>query len=112
MTHGRLFDPKTPPERTSMAWERTAFSGMVVGLLMARVGATMHPALGAVGVAQVCAAAGLLVWSGKHYRDLHASLHAGRPATHPRAVGAVGIGAVATTAVATVLAVLAATVGS
>jgi uncharacterized membrane protein YidH (DUF202 family) len=33
MSGGGLFDPMTPPERTSMAWERTAFSGMVVGLL-------------------------------------------------------------------------------
>ena len=45
MSSGRLFDPKTPPERTSMAWERTAFSGMVVGLLMARVGAKLLDAV-------------------------------------------------------------------
>ena len=42
MSRGRLFDPMTPPERTSMAWERTAFSGMAVGLLMTRLGATVH----------------------------------------------------------------------
>lgn len=94
-----------------MAWERTAFSGMVVGLLMARVGASVHPALGFVGVVQVCASAGLLVWSGRHYEDLHGRLGAGAPATHPVAVVVVGIGATATTVLATVLAVIAAATG-
>ena len=106
-----LFDPKTPPERTSMAWERTAFSGMAVGLLMTRMGATLHPALGLVGVVQVCASAALLVWTGKRYRDLHGKLRAGEPATHPSAIAAIGIGTTVATAVATVLAVVAATVG-
>lgn len=108
MMERRLFDPKTPPERTSMAWERTAFSGMAVGLLMARVGATVHTTLGFIGVVQVCASAGLLLWSGRHYEDLHARLRAGAPATHPLAVVVVGVGATATTMLATVLAVVAA----
>lgn len=108
MTTRRLFDPKTPPERTSMAWERTAFSGMAVGLLMARLGASVHLALGLVGVAQVCASAGLLVWSGKHYEDLHGRLRSGAPPTHPVAVVAVGIGAIAATGLGTVIALIAA----
>lgn len=87
-----------------MAWERTAFSGMAVGLLMARVGAAVHPTLGLIGVAQVCASAGLLVWSSKHYDDLHGRLRSGAPPTHPVAVMAVGIGAIAATALATVIA--------
>jgi len=94
-----------------MAWERTAFSGMAVGLLLTRVGATLHPALAAAGLAQVCASAVLLVWTGKHYGELHGRLQAGEPATQPSAVVAVGIGAVVSTALATVLVVLAATVG-
>ena len=93
-----------------MAWERTAFSGMAVGLLMTRVGATVHPALGFLGVVQVCASAALLLWTGKHYRELHGRLRAGEPATQPAAVAAVGIGTTVATALATVLAVLAATV--
>lgn len=94
-----------------MAWERTAFSGMAVGLLMARVGATVHPMLGFIGVVQVCASAGLLVWSGKHYEDLHGRLQAGAPATRPLAVVVVGVGATATTTLALVLAVVAAATG-
>src|SRR3546814_19046331 len=92
MTDRRLFDPKTPPERTSMAWERTAFSGMAVGLLMARVGASVHLTLGLVGVVQVCASAGLLLWTGQHYADLHRRRHAGGPPTHSMAVAVDGIG--------------------
>jgi uncharacterized membrane protein YidH (DUF202 family) len=92
MNGGGLFDPMTPPERTSMAWERTAFSGMAVGLLMTRLGATVHLVLGAVGIAQVCASAALLVWTGKRYRRLHGRLHAGESATHPSAVAAVATG--------------------
>lgn len=111
MNGGGLFDPMTPPERTSMAWERTAFSGMVVGLLMTRVGATVHLALGVVGIVQVCASAALLVWTGKHYRSLHGRLRAGEPATHLSAVAMVGIGATLSTAAATGLAVVAAAVG-
>jgi uncharacterized membrane protein YidH (DUF202 family) len=111
MTDRRLFDPKTPPERTSMAWERTAFSGMAVGLLMARVGASVHLALGLVGVVQVCASAVLLVWTGKHYEDLHSRLQAGGPPTHSMAVAVVGIGATAATALATLLMVVALALG-
>lgn len=111
MSDNRLFDPMTPPERTSMAWERTAFSGMAVGLLMTRLGATVHPALGVVGVVQVCASAALLVWTGKRYRSLHGRLRAGEPATHPSAVAAIGIGTTVATALATALAVVAAVAG-
>lgn len=111
MSGGELFDPMTPPERTSLAWERTAFSGMAVGLLMTRTGATVHLALGVLGIAQVCVSAGLLVWTGQRYRSLHGRLQAGESATHPAAVAAVGIGTTVATAVATALAVVAAAVG-
>lgn len=94
-----------------MAWERTAFSGMAVGLLMTRLGATMHLALGVVGIAQVCVSAALLVWTGKRYRDLHGRLHAGDSAMQPSAVAVVAIATTAATAVATGLAVVAAAVG-
>lgn len=110
MSSGGLFDPMTPPERTSMAWERTAFSGMAVGLLMTRLGASLHLALGLLGIAQVCVSAALLLWTGKRYRDLHGRLRAGGVATHPRAVAAVGIATTVATALATALAVVAAAV--
>lgn len=94
-----------------MAWERTAFSGMAVGLLMTRVGATVHLALALVGITQVCLSAALLLWTGKRYRDLHGRLRAGEAATHPSAVAAIGIGATVATGLATALAVAAASVG-
>jgi len=107
MSADRLFDPMTPPERTSMAWERTAFSGMAVGLLMTRVGASVHLSLGAIGIAQVVASAGLLVWTGKRYRSLHGRLRAGESPTHPTAVAAVGISTTVATGLATALTVVA-----
>ena len=94
-----------------MAWERTAFSSMAVGLLMTRVGATVHPALGFIGILHVCASAGLFVWAGRHYEDLHGRLQAGEPPTHPTAVIALGIGATAAAALGTVLVVVAAVAG-
>lgn len=93
-----------------MAWERTAFSGMAVGLLMTRLGATLHPALALVGIAQVVASAVLLVWTGQHYRDLHGRLRAGEPVTYPSVVAVVGLGTAVTTALATLVAVIALTV--
>lgn len=91
-----------------MAWERTALSAMAVGVLMARVGASIHVAIGLLGVVQVCAGAGLLVWSGWHYDDLHGRLRAGEPPTHPAAVVLLGVGTAATTLVATALVLLSA----
>lgn len=100
----QVFDPLLQQERTSLAWERTAFAGLVVGSLMTRVGASMHLLLGAFGILQVCASAALLVWSGRHYEDLHVRLRAGESPAHPRAAMAVGIGATVATGLATALA--------
>jgi uncharacterized membrane protein YidH (DUF202 family) len=94
-----------------MAWERTAFSGMAVGLLMTRLGATVHLAPGVVGIVQICGSATPLVWNGKRYRSLDGRLQAGESATYPSAVAAVGIGTAVATALATGLAVIAAVVG-
>lgn len=101
----QVFDTRLQHERTSLAWERTAFSGLVVGALMTRVGATMHLALGGLGIAVVCLSAGLLVWSGRHYEQLHDTLRSGESPTHPTAARAVGLGATAVTGVATLLAI-------
>ncbi len=111
MAPQEVFDPFLQQERTSLAWERTAFAGLVVGLLTTRLGASVHLVLGAVGVVVVCASAGLLVWSGKHYDDLHVTLRAGESPVHPAAAMVVGIGATVATGVATVLAVVAALAG-
>ena len=100
----RVFDPMLQQERTSLAWERTAFSGMAVGLLMTRVGAMVDVWLGAFGVVQVAVSAGVLIWAGKHYEDLHVTLRAGDSPTHPGAARVIGIGAMVATGVATLLA--------
>lgn len=102
-----VFDPRLQHERTSLAWERTAIAGIVVGSLMTRAGASVHLLLGAIGIVQVGASAVLLIWAGKHYEDLHGTLRAGQSPTHPTAAKLVGLGATITTALATLLALVA-----
>lgn len=106
-----VFDPLFQHERTALAWERTAISGLVVGSLMTRVGVTIHPTLGAVGLAQVCASAGLLIWAGRHYEELHGTLRAGDSPAHPSAAALVGAVATAATVLATLLAIAAIALG-
>ena len=98
-----VFDAKLQHERTSLAWERTAISGMAVGLLVTRAGAIVHPALAFAGIVQVCAGAALLVWSGKHYEDLHGTLRAGQTPAHPEMAQIVGIGVTVAIGLATLL---------
>lgn len=102
-----VFDPLFQHERTALAWERTAISGIVVGALMTRVGVSIHVLLGGVGLAKVCASAALLIWAGRHYEDLHVTLRAGDSPAHPAAAALVGIGATVATILATILAVVA-----
>lgn len=102
----QVFDPLLQQERTSLAWERTAFAGIVVGALMTRVGASVHVLLGGFGLLQVCASAGLLVWSGRHYEELHVQLRAGESPTHPAAARVVGIGTTIATGLAMLLALV------
>jgi uncharacterized membrane protein YidH (DUF202 family) len=106
-----VFDPMLQQERTSLAWERTAIAGMAVGLLMARIGAKVHAALGAIGVAVVCLAGALLVWSGKHYEDLHGTLRSGESPARPGMARLLGLGATVVTGLATLLTLTAALTG-
>ena len=99
-----VFDPLLQHERTALAWERTAISGIVVGALMTRVGARIHLLLGGIGLAQVCASAALLVWAGRQYEDVHGTGRAGESPVHPRGAAGVGIGATIGTLLATALA--------
>ena len=102
-----VFDPGLQHERTALAWERTAIASMVAGVLMARyAAAAIHVAVAAVGVAQVVFGAVLLVWSARHYDDLHGPLRAGASPIHPVAARAVGIGAIVFTGTGLVLAVI------
>lgn len=94
-------------ERTALAWERTAISMMVAGVILARYAAqSVHFTLGLVGVAQTAAGGLLLAWAGRNDEKLHSI------ATPPGAVPQlaltrlVGAGTVVFTGMALLLAVL------
>jgi uncharacterized membrane protein YidH (DUF202 family) len=102
-----VFDPGLQHERTALAWERTAISSMVAGVLMARYASlSLHFVFAFIGLAQVLAGAGLLIWSAKHYDDLHGPLRSGDSPIHPTATQVVGIGAILFTGAALVLALI------
>lgn len=103
----KVFDVGLQHERTALAWERTAISVMVAGVLLARYAAqTVHYVIAFVGVAQVVVGGVLLVWSGRHYDDLHGPLRAGTSPVHPTAARVVGVATVAFSGIALVLAIL------
>lgn len=79
-------------ERTALAWERTAFSLMGVGLVLARF-AAFHDqgVLAATALVVVALGAGLLVWAGSHYEDRLDLVHHGRDVLHPGAARYAGI---------------------
>jgi uncharacterized membrane protein YidH (DUF202 family) len=99
-----VFDPMLQHERTALAWERTAIATMVAGLLLARLAARHEVALSGFGVAWVTVGAGLLVWSGQHYEDLHGVLRSGVSPVHPTAVRVVGLTTTVFTGIASVVA--------
>ena len=90
------FDQGLQHERTALAWERTAISLMVAGLILGRYAATEEFWLFAgVGLLLTAFGAGVLVWAGAHYEDLHAPLRAGTDVVHPTAARLVGLVSVA-----------------
>lgn len=104
---GRVFDPGLQHERTALAWERTAISTMVVGVLLARYAAqSLHWVFAAFGVATVVGGGVLLVWSAQHYEDLHGPLRSGDSPVHPTAARVVGGCVIAFTAVSLALALV------
>lgn len=111
MRPASVFDPLLQHERTSLAWERTAFSGIVVGALMTRVGATVHALLGGVGLLFVVAGASLLIWTGRHYEELHGPLREGDSPVHPAALAVVGLVTTLATVAATAIWVVAVVAG-
>ena len=107
-----VFDPGLQHERTALAWERTAIASMVAGVLMARYAAEGLQFLFAfVGLAQVGVGAGVLLWSARHYDDLHGPLRAGESPIHPSAARVVGVTAVVFTGAGLVLAIAIAVAG-
>lgn len=105
MRPASVFDPMLQHERTALAWERTAIATIVAGVFLTRRGADIHLALGAFGVAQVALGAGLLVWTGVHYEQLHAPLRRGDNPAHPRATRVLGVTTLLFTGLATLTAV-------
>jgi uncharacterized membrane protein YidH (DUF202 family) len=101
-----VFDPGLQHERTSLAWERTAIASMVAGVLLARYAAqSLHFVFAFLGLGQVVGGAAILLWSGRHYENLHGRLRAGESPVHPVAATLVGAGSIVFTGVATMLAV-------
>jgi uncharacterized membrane protein YidH (DUF202 family) len=102
-----VFDVGLQHERTSLAWERTAISMMVAGLVLSRFAATeQFWLLAAGGMAQVVFGAALLVWSGAHYEELHGVLRSGTDVVHPSAARWVGLATIAGTGAGLVAAVV------
>lgn len=103
-----VFDAGLQHERTSLAWERTAISMMVAGLVLSRFAATEgFWILAAAGMAQVVFGAAVLVWSGAHYEELHGVLRRGTDVVHPGAARWIGVATIAGTGAGLVGAVLA-----
>ena len=93
-----VFDTGLQHERTSLAWERTAISMMVAGLVLSRFAATEgFWLLAAGGMGQVVFGSVLLVWSGVHYEELHGTLRRGIDVVHPSATRWVGLATIAGT---------------
>jgi uncharacterized membrane protein YidH (DUF202 family) len=103
-----VFDTGLQHERTSLAWERTAISMIVAGLVLSRFAATEGMLILALGgMAEVVFGAALLVWAGVHYEDLHGPLRAGNDVVHQSAARWVGLATIGGTGAALGAAVVA-----
>jgi uncharacterized membrane protein YidH (DUF202 family) len=79
-------------ERTALAWERTAISLMVVGLLLTRYASReSQPVMAIAGLATTVAGGVVLAWAGLHYADLHGPINEGHSVVHPAAARLVGV---------------------
>ena len=83
-----------------MAWERTAFSQIVLGAAIGRIGLSHQGNLPVVvlatgmGITVVVIGVGMLYWSVLRYENLHGTLRAGEPPVHPLAAAVAGLMAV------------------
>lgn len=95
------------PERTSLAWERTAIAMMVAGTILAREAATsLHFAFGLIGVAQVVSGGLLLAWAGRHHTQLHDPAAPSRSVPQVALARMVGLATMGFSGVALVLGVI------
>lgn len=102
---GEIFDPMMQHERTALAWERTAISTMVAGVILARYATSLTRVFAAVGVLQVLIGATLLVWTGVRYDQLHGPLRRGESPVHPTAARLVGLSTIVFTGAASIIAI-------
>jgi uncharacterized membrane protein YidH (DUF202 family) len=94
-------------ERTALAWERTAISVMVMGVLIARYAAlSLHWAFGVAGLLAVAIGSAILVWAGQRYDEMQRHIERGDNPVHPTATRVVGMLAVVLTGVSLVLAIV------
>lgn len=94
-------------ERTALAWERTSVAMMVAGMLLARYASDDgHWVVALLGLAHTAIGAGMLVWTGYNYDNLHGPLRAGEDIVHPTATRLVGLATISLTGSATILAVV------
>jgi inner membrane protein YidH len=94
-------------ERTALAWERTAISMMVAGLLLARFAAKEgYLVFAAAGIAQTILGGVLLMWTTRHYIENQAPVEAGEDIVHPTAARIVGLGTVIASGIGLLLAVI------
>ncbi len=89
---GRRFDDGLQHERTALAWERTAISGVVAGAVLVRAANAEGLAVFVlVGMLQIAAAGSVLLWASVRYEELHGVLRRGDSVVHPTATRIVGL---------------------
>jgi uncharacterized membrane protein YidH (DUF202 family) len=99
----RVEEEGLPEERTALAWERTAISTMLIGLLIARYATqSLHWTFGVVGLVVVAAGGCLLVWAESRYEELQSATG---NSVHPTAVRVVGLLAVVLAGLAMLVAI-------
>lgn len=71
MSEGRTPQPGRQPERTSLAWQRTAVSAAVLGGVATRIGVSDRAAAFVVAAVAAFTAAALSAWNGYQHRARH-----------------------------------------